>query len=433
MYPVLPEWVYCGSMTAEKPRIGEKTNTKRARLRAEILSQWDKGDKPIAQIAKSLSCGDNTVRRVLDEGRPGERQKRLQERAQATTRICTGCGEELALDQFPLRADRKGKTSSMCFACHRDWRRQMGRKHQPRNTEGNRRRRARIRRSRTFHYRDVDVYERDGYICFRCGEPIDPTLKHPDPNSGTIDHKHPVAKWGPDTMENVAGAHLICNQRAKDNYTNPFANWVVSRISNTLARAIVTEHHYLHRAGPTSYAYGLFDSDDELRGVVCFGSCTSKRIRESVSDDPDIPIHELSRLWVADDTPFGAATWMLSRALKQMPRSIIISYADNGVVDPRYNTAHSGGVYRAASFSYSGTSKPAIEYRMPGLSRSVPRDTPGAVPSLVTPKSRYWTVTGSKTDKKVLRSACKWPIMNYKDSVGSIVVPGVIETTEETS
>jgi 5-methylcytosine-specific restriction endonuclease McrA len=71
-------------------------------------------------------------------------------------------------------------------------------------------RRARQRVGRV-RYRRADIFERDGYTCQLCGEPIDMTLKSPDPGSATIDHIIPFRRGGTDEPDNVQAAHRRCN------------------------------------------------------------------------------------------------------------------------------------------------------------------------------------------------------------------------------
>jgi 5-methylcytosine-specific restriction endonuclease McrA len=383
------------------------SGTQATRLASAILHLWD-DRQTIASIAHDLSCGENTVRRVLDANRPGERLSRL---VVVPRTVCEGCGESYPAESFPERLDRPGKRHARCFACLRDWRRQWQKANPERNREGVRRRRARLRNARQIHYRDSDIFERDGGACWFCTLPVDPNLSFPDPKAMVIHHLHPIAKQGPDIPKNVALAHYDCNHKAKDAYDPPFARWVVSQIPITEARTLVKERHYLHRVGPISYAFGLYDNQDRIRGVITFGSPTSNRIVRSVTD-AEVTVLELSRLWIEDQTPFGGGSWFLSRALRMLPAAIVISYADNDVQDP-WGHSHDGGVYRACSLNYSGTSRPATEYRLPGSSRNVGKHTAGSEPHRVSPKSRYWTVTGTARQKRTLRAVMKWPVLPY--------------------
>lgn len=49
-------------------------------------------------------------------------------------------------------------------------------------------------------------------ICHLCGEPIDRTLKWPDPLSGSADHLEPVSRGGHNHGP-LQPAHLGCNSR----------------------------------------------------------------------------------------------------------------------------------------------------------------------------------------------------------------------------
>lgn len=47
--------------------------------------------------------------------------------------------------------------------------------------------------------------------CHWCGEPIDYDAHHLDPLSFQVDHVHPIAKGGPDTLDNKVPSHRACN------------------------------------------------------------------------------------------------------------------------------------------------------------------------------------------------------------------------------
>lgn len=62
-----------------------------------------------------------------------------------------------------------------------------------------------------FEY--AEVYERDGWVCGLCGDPVDRELVWPDPMSASLDHVVPLSKGGAHTRENSQCAHLVCNVR----------------------------------------------------------------------------------------------------------------------------------------------------------------------------------------------------------------------------
>lgn len=55
------------------------------------------------------------------------------------------------------------------------------------------------------------VFERDGWICQLCFEPVDPTLMWPDTMAKSLDHIVPVSLGGPHIYDNVQLAHFKCN------------------------------------------------------------------------------------------------------------------------------------------------------------------------------------------------------------------------------
>ena len=82
-----------------------------------------------------------------------------------------------------------------------------------RQQEAWQRRRARKQALPVEKFRHIDVYERDGWICQLCTEPVDPELRYPDRMSASLDHVTPLSRGGHHTWENVQLAHLICNTR----------------------------------------------------------------------------------------------------------------------------------------------------------------------------------------------------------------------------
>lgn len=57
----------------------------------------------------------------------------------------------------------------------------------------------------------LEVYERDGWMCQLCQEPVDGALEYPDRDSPSLDHIIPLALDGPHTFDNCQLAHLRCN------------------------------------------------------------------------------------------------------------------------------------------------------------------------------------------------------------------------------
>ena len=53
-------------------------------------------------------------------------------------------------------------------------------------------------------------------VCGICGQPIDKSIKYPDPLSPTVDHIIPCAKGGSDELDNLQIAHRKCNRMKSD-------------------------------------------------------------------------------------------------------------------------------------------------------------------------------------------------------------------------
>ena len=109
------------------------------------------------------------------------------------------------------------RARSMCAMHWRRWARETGREQPPAWDDG-RKRRYHERRARKLMapaevFSPAEIYERDGWVCGICTEPVDPTLTYPDPCSVSLDHKTPLSAGGSHTRENAQCSHLSCNVR----------------------------------------------------------------------------------------------------------------------------------------------------------------------------------------------------------------------------
>ena len=74
-----------------------------------------------------------------------------------------------------------------------------------------------VRRARKYNngpvdkFNDIDVFNRDGWICYVCGEKINQSIKYPDPMCATLEHIVALANGGTHTLDNVSVSHLKCN------------------------------------------------------------------------------------------------------------------------------------------------------------------------------------------------------------------------------
>ena len=195
----------------------------------------------------------------------------------------------------------------------------------------------------------------------------------------------------------------------------------VAPISKSAAQDMVVEHHYLHRRTGISYCYGLFD-DDECVGVVTFGCPPSRHLQISACKSNPSLVVELNRLWVDDRMPRNTESWFIARALKLLPPLIVVSYADT-------KFDHFGHMYRASNFYYAGYTDmerktPRYDY-IPWAEGKHTRDAfrngyAKRVRRL--PKAKYWTVTGTRRDKRRLMALATWPRLDWHE----VPTPGEI-------
>ena len=67
-------------------------------------------------------------------------------------------------------------------------------------------------------YTDIEIFERDGWVCGICGQKINKRLKYPNQRSKSIDHIVPLSKGGADAPINLQASHLRCNVGKNANF-----------------------------------------------------------------------------------------------------------------------------------------------------------------------------------------------------------------------
>lgn len=106
----------------------------------------------------------------------------------AEERSCIDCGSNIG------RAKRR-----FCDAC----------------SVGKDRRRKAVRRgverASAESFRDIEIFERDGWVCGLCGEDVPREWVSRSPGSPSLDHILPISLGGEHSRANVQLAHLRCN------------------------------------------------------------------------------------------------------------------------------------------------------------------------------------------------------------------------------
>ena len=111
--------------------------------------------------------------------------------------------------------------------------------------------------------------------------------------------------------------------------------------------------HYAKRIPSISYAFGLYDNNNDLQGVCTFGMTANNNLNEVVTDCKTV---ELNRLVVNEGLPKNTLSYFVAGSLNLLPQPIIIiSYADSG-------QGHRGYIYQATNWSYTGMGKDDYEF-----------------------------------------------------------------------
>ena len=136
----------------------------------------------------------------------------------------------------------------------------------------------------------------------------------------------------------------------------------VHPISYRDATEMMVKFHYLHRRGPASESFGLFNEMGALVGAITYGVPASPSLCRGLAGPEEVQhVIELTRLWIADVTPKNAESFLIGRSLKMLSpeKHIVVSFAEIGA-------GHVGTVYQATNWLYTGLSDRHVEWRLDG-------------------------------------------------------------------
>lgn len=200
----------------------------------------------------------------------------------------------------------------------------------------------------------------------------------------------------------------------------------VSPVDTSVAHKMVVLNHYLHRKGPCSRAFGLFDPNQQLVGVVTYGIPASvPLVKGLLGPENRALVGELTRLWVDDSVPRNGESFLIGRSIRDSGFEVLVSFADT-------SQQHVGTVYQATNWLYTGLSSPHKDWELIGHEGRHTRHTwdqwggiEGAkksIPHLMRRverprKHRYVFINAKNTRRKWLMEQLRYPVLPYPKDV----------------
>ena len=121
----------------------------------------------------------------------------------------------------------------------------------------------------------------------------------------------------------------------------------------------IINKHYAKRMPPIEYAFGLFDSNNTLQGIVTFGTPVSNTLRNLWNGA--YKLMELNRLVINEGLEKNILSFFVAQSLSFLPKPlVVVSYADT-------SQGHNGYIYQATNWHYTGLSKKMDEVCVKGM------------------------------------------------------------------
>jgi hypothetical protein len=168
--------------------------------------------------------------------------------------------------------------------------------------------------------------------------------------------------------------------------------------------------HYAKRIPSISFAFGLYDENNIMQGVITYGKPASPSLCDGVCGVENRNyVYELNRLCVNDGLPKNTLSFFVAQSLKALPPLIIVSYADTA-------QNHNGYIYQATNWIYTGATKERTDIGSEDGTHSRHYDKNIDYTKnrkFRSSKHRYINFTGTKKQKKYWRSCLKYEICDY--------------------
>lgn len=182
-------------------------------------------------------------------------------------------------------------------------------------------------------------------------------------------------------------------------------------IKPSLCKEWLLYKHYAHRIPSISYAFGLYDNDNNLQGVCTFGM--PPNYIEMQAWKP-FDILELNRLVVNDNLEKNTLSFFVSNCISLLPKPrVLISYSD-------FRQGHHGYIYQATNWIYTGIGGEGQNiYIMKDKTERHQRHEDKINMNLVeriektTGKARYYYLHGDRGSIREMKNKLRFPVLPY--------------------
>ena len=133
----------------------------------------------------------------------------------------------------------------------------------------------------------------------------------------------------------------------------------VKPIDSYLCKEWCLKKHYAKRLPPIEYAFGLWDKDGIMQGIVTYGTPVSSTLRDLWNNK--YKLMELNRLVINEGLEKNVLSFLVAQSFNQMPKPmVLVSYADT-------SKNHHGYIYQATNWFYTGLSIVFKDYYVKGM------------------------------------------------------------------
>jgi len=220
-------------------------------------------------------------------------------------------------------------------------------------------------------------------------------------------------------------------------------NYEIRQIPAEQTKDWLLNKHYAHRMPVISYAFGLYDNNNDLQGVCTFGMpCCQMTDGNCIFNNTNykeekgefkVKTLELNRLVINENLPKNTLSFFVSQCIKLLPKPMcLVSFADP-------TNGHHGYIYQATNWIYTGTGElggksvnfilngkdyhgksiTELQMKKMGMKYNISKTLKqnwvdnGGIIKEQERKHRYFMFLGNKKQKTEMKMKLKYPILPY--------------------